>query len=113
MLTSSVSTRKPPRTRKELRYVQLLPHSHCHHPLAPPCPAQNAGNPHERGKSYVYTEADWNISASESHNPYSHSKREAEKLAWEMAHKVSDGCTVSGSACKSLLRYCQPGGRRC
>jgi nucleoside-diphosphate-sugar epimerase len=35
----------------------------------------------------IFTEAHWNFSSSEKHQPYSYSKTLAEKLAWEMAEK--------------------------
>jgi nucleoside-diphosphate-sugar epimerase len=35
----------------------------------------------------VFTEKDWNVSSSAQHQPYSFSKAQAEKLAWQMAQK--------------------------
>lgn len=38
-------------------------------------------------KTGVFTEADWNTSSNLSHQPYSFSKVEAEKAAWDIAEK--------------------------
>ncbi|KAG2502117.1 hypothetical protein HYH03_000609 [Edaphochlamys debaryana] len=43
------------------------------------------GNPSERGQGHVYTEEDWNPTASETTLPYYYSKKLAEEKAWEMA----------------------------
>lgn len=40
-------------------------------------------------KGGVFTEASWNTTSSEKHQPYAFSKTLAEKLAWEMAGKQS------------------------
>eukprot|EP00878_Enallax_costatus_P000323 GHUV01000397.1.p1 GENE.GHUV01000397.1~~GHUV01000397.1.p1 ORF type:complete len:390 (+),score=54.30 GHUV01000397.1:315-1484(+) len=45
----------------------------------------------ERGEGHVFTEADWNISASEKKFPYFYSKRRAEERAYEI-------CKESGGA---------------
>jgi len=42
------------------------------------------GDPAERGKGHVFTEADWNTSAKENYIPYYYSKTMAEKRAWEL-----------------------------
>lgn len=38
----------------------------------------------ERGEGHVFTEEDWDISASPTYNPYSYSKTVAERKAWEL-----------------------------
>ncbi|KXZ43334.1 hypothetical protein GPECTOR_94g656 [Gonium pectorale] len=47
------------------------------------------GNPTEFGKDHVYTEEDWNPTASEKLLPYYYSKKIAEQRAWELAKAQS------------------------
>ncbi|PNW75077.1 hypothetical protein CHLRE_12g497652v5 [Chlamydomonas reinhardtii] len=47
------------------------------------------GDPHEFGKDHVYTEADWNPTATKQVLPYYYSKKLAEERAWEMAKAQS------------------------
>jgi nucleoside-diphosphate-sugar epimerase len=42
------------------------------------------GDPNERGKGHVFTEADWNITATPKQFPYFYSKTKAEQRAYEM-----------------------------
>lgn len=42
------------------------------------------GDPHERGKGHVFTEADWNITAHPQRFPYFYSKTKAEERAYAM-----------------------------
>jgi len=42
------------------------------------------GDPGERGKDHLFTEADWDTSATETYLPYNYSKTVAEKRAWEL-----------------------------
>eukprot|EP00879_Flechtneria_rotunda_P006549 GHRR01006882.1.p1 GENE.GHRR01006882.1~~GHRR01006882.1.p1 ORF type:complete len:281 (+),score=71.49 GHRR01006882.1:761-1603(+) len=48
------------------------------------------GDPHERGKGHVFTENDWNITATPKSSPYFYSKSKAEERAYAM-HKAAGG----------------------
>jgi len=48
------------------------------------------GDPNERGKGHVFTEDDWNITATPKQFPYFYSKTKAEQRAYEM-HKEAGG----------------------
>lgn len=59
----------------------------------------------ERGEGYVFTEADWNITASEKKFPYFYSKRRAEEVSVllvtsqrELRSEVQQGCQCFRSA---------------
>lgn len=47
------------------------------------------GDLDERGRNHTYTEADWNETSSVTNSPYSFSKVQAERRAWEMARAQS------------------------
>lgn len=46
------------------------------------------GDPHERGRGHVFTEADWNITADPRRTPYFYAKTRAEQRAHAMAEEA-------------------------
>ncbi|WIA10241.1 hypothetical protein OEZ85_010441 [Tetradesmus obliquus] len=46
------------------------------------------GDPHERGRGHVFSEADWNITATPTAFPYFYSKTAAEKRAYQMCEEA-------------------------
>eukprot|EP00803_Ostreobium_quekettii_P001506 evm.model.scf_274.2 EVM.evm.TU.scf_274.2 scf_274:13939-18385(+) len=47
------------------------------------------GEADEKGEGHIFSEEDWDEAATETHLPYSYSKRVAEEKAWEMCKKQS------------------------
>lgn len=52
------------------------------------------GDPHERGKGHVFTEADWNITAHPQKFPYFYAKTKAEERAYAMEQEAGGRWTL-------------------